>query len=244
VRLAWRARGRAAEAFRHAAAPRATAPWRQADWCAVDLELTGLDPRTDEIIAIGAVPIQDGRLILGRSYYSLVRPGRAPSRTAVVIHKLRTVDLADAPPLSEAIDGLLTVLAGAVPVFHTAWVEQAFLGRALRARRVRLPDAADTEVLGRRWAAGREAGLPSHAGREAGVGSHLGLARLAELLGLPAETPHHALGDALTTAKAFIALASLLDAREPQTAGSLVAGSLVAVTDDPARAGGRRFGPA
>jgi DNA polymerase-3 subunit epsilon len=55
--------------------------------------------------------------------------------------------------------------------------------------------------------------------------SHLGLARLAELLGLPAETPHHALGDALTTAKAFIALASLLDATEPQTAGSLVAAS-------------------
>jgi DNA polymerase III subunit epsilon len=229
VRLGWRGRGRAAEAFRHTAAPRATAPWRQAEWCAVDLELTGLDPRTDEIIAIGAVPIHDGRLILGRSYYSLVRPGRAPSRTAVVIHKLRTADLADAPPLSEAIDGLLTVLAGAVPVFHTAWVEQAFLGRALRGRRVRLPDAADTEVLGRQWMAGREAGVPSH----------LGLARLAELLGLPAETPHHALGDALTTAKAFIALASLFDAGEPQTAGSLVT-----ATADEAPAGGRRFGPA
>jgi DNA polymerase-3 subunit epsilon len=228
MRLGWRGRGRAAEAFRDTAAPPATAPWRQADWCAVDLELTGLDPRSDEIIAIGAVPIHDGRLILGRSYYSLVRPGRAPSRTAVVIHKLRSADLADAPPLSEAIDGLLTVLAGAAPVFHTAWVEQAFLGRALRGRRVRLPDAADTEVLGRQWMVGRAAGVPS-----------LGLARLAELLGLPAETPHHALGDALTTAKAFIALASLFDADEPQTVGSLVTATAV-----PAPGGARRFGPA
>ncbi|MGH2870485.1 MAG: 3'-5' exonuclease [Solirubrobacteraceae bacterium] len=247
--MAWGARGRAAEAFRHADAPDSAAPWREADWCAVDLELTGLDPGTDEIIAIGAVPIHDGRLILGRSYYSLVRPGRAPSRTAVVIHKLRTADLADAPPLSAAIDGLLAVLAGTVPVFHTAWVEQAFLGRALRRLRVRLPDAADTEVLGRRWAAGREDGVPSHLGGEAGVPSHfgggggapshLGLARLAELLGLPAEPPHHALGDALTTAKAFIALASLLDAGEPQTAGSLVRAGA-----DEAPAGARRFGPA
>ncbi|MGI9184693.1 MAG: 3'-5' exonuclease [Solirubrobacteraceae bacterium] len=228
MRVARRARGRAADAFRHAPTPPAAAPWRQADWCAIDLELTGLDPRADEIIAIGAVPIQDGRLILGRSYYSLVAPGRAPSRAAVLVHKLRSADLAQAPPLSEAIDGLLGVLAGTVPVFHTAWVEEAFLGRALRRRRVRLPAAADTEVLGRRWAAGRETIVPSH----------LGLARLAELLGLPAETPHHALGDALTTAKAFIALASLFDAAEPQTAGSLVA-----ATADEAPARARRFGP-
>lgn len=229
MRVAWRARGGAAEAFRDAARPQAAAPWREADWCAVDLELTGLNPRTDEIIAIGAVPIHDGRLILGRSYYSLVRPGRAPGRAAVLIHKLRAVDLADAPPLLEAIDGLLAVMAGRVPVFHTAWVEQAFLGRALRRRRVRLPAAADTEVLGRRWVAGRQVDVPSH----------LGLARLAELLGLPAEAPHHALGDALTTAKTFIALASLLDAATPQTAGSLVA-----ATADEVPAGARRFGPA
>ena len=49
----------------------------------------------------------------------------------------------------------------------------------------------------------------------------LSLARLASVLGQPAEDPHHALGDALTTAKAFIALASHLDATRPQTVGSL-----------------------
>jgi DNA polymerase-3 subunit epsilon len=49
----------------------------------------------------------------------------------------------------------------------------------------------------------------------------LSLARLCSLLGIPGETPHHALGDALTTAKAFIALAGHLDAQTPQTVGSL-----------------------
>ena len=38
------------------------------------------------------------------------------------------------------------------------------------------------------------------------------------------EPPHHALGDALTTAKSFIALAALLDTLEPQTVGSLTRG--------------------
>ena len=51
--------------------------------------------------------------------------------------------------------------------------------------------------------------------------ARLSLARLARVLGQPAETPHHALGDALTTGKAFIALAGHLDALEPQTVGCL-----------------------
>jgi DNA polymerase III epsilon subunit-like protein len=42
------------------------------------------------------------------------------------------------------------------------------------------------------------------------------------MLGLSPEPAHHALGDSLTTAAAFIALATHLDAVEPQTVGSLV----------------------
>ena len=201
----------AAARFKQTPQPSPETPWREAPWCAVDLELTGLDARADEIIAIGAVPIEDGRLLLGRAMYTLARPDRAPKRAAVLIHKLRLADLAGAPALPEAIDELLDVVAGRVPVFHTAVVERTFLGRELRRRRVRLPADADTEVLGRRWLRGRDGAAP------AGIS----LARLAQELGQPAEDPHHALGDALTTAKAFIALASHLDAAEPQTVGSL-----------------------
>jgi DNA polymerase III subunit epsilon len=149
--------------------------------------------------------------VLGKSVYTLARPGRAPSVASVLVHKLRLADLAGAPPLGEAIDPVLEVMAGRVPVFHTAIVERTFLGRELRRRRVRLPPEADTEVLGRVWLRQRDGAAPAG----------LPLARLAALLGQPAEDPHHALGDALTTAKAFIALASHLDAAEPQTVGSL-----------------------
>jgi hypothetical protein len=40
-------------------------------------------------------------------------------------------------------------------------------------------------------------------------------------LGLPVHRPHHADGDALTAAQAFIVLATHLDSFEPQTLGSL-----------------------
>jgi DNA polymerase-3 subunit epsilon len=227
VRLWARPEGAAAR-FKSTPQPKPGTPWRHAGWCAVDLELTGLDPRSDEIVAIGAVPITDGQLILGESLYTLARPDRPPKTPAILVHKLRSVDLADAPSLSEAIDQLLDVLAGRVPVFHTAIVEETFLGRELRRRRVHLPPDADTEAIGSAWLQERDGAAPAG----------LSLARLASLLGQPAEDPHHALGDALTTAKAFIALASHLDAVRPQTVGSLCA--LAA----PARVAARRFGPA
>lgn len=205
--------------------PAPDTPWREAEWCVVDLELTGL-ARSDEIISIGAVPVRGGALMLGESLYTLARPDRAPTHASVLIHKLRHADLLHAPPTDEAIELLLDKLTGRVPVFHTSMVERNFLGREFRGRRLRLPEDADTEVLGRRWLTERDGTAPSG----------LSLARLARLLGQPGEDPHHALGDALTTAKAFIALAGILDAQEPQTVESLTVGARSAV---PAR----RFGP-
>jgi DNA polymerase-3 subunit epsilon len=110
-------------------------------------------------------------------------------------------------------------------VFHTAAVERAFLGRELRRQWLRLPPAADTEVLGRIWL--HQRGTDLHG---------LPLSGLARRLGQRAATPHHALGDALTTATAFIALATHLDRARPQTVATLVrAGNQLATA--------RRFGP-
>jgi DNA polymerase-3 subunit epsilon len=205
-------RSEAAAAFDAAGRPSSRTPWREARWCALDLELTGLDPSNDEIIAVGAVPIEDGRLMLGESRYTLVRTERRSEHNAVLVHKLRVADLADAPPLDEALELVMELLSGRIPVFHTAVVERMFLKPLFAALRVRLPAAADTEVLGRLLVLER-------GGTASG---HLSLDRLAEMLGQSGEAPHHALADALMTGQAFIALASHLDAIRPQTIGSLV----------------------
>ena len=210
-----RRRSAVAGTFTSAGRPAGSIPWREANWCAVDLELTGLDPRRDEIIAIGATAVQQGRVVLAKSFYTLVHSSRRSEPGAVLVHKLRVADLISAPPPEEAIELLIAALTGRVPVFHTAAVERAFLGRAFSRHRVRLPAAADTEVMGRRWLRERDGAAPAG----------LALSTLSRLLGQQAETPHHALGDALTTAGAFIALATHLDAREPQTIGSLLSSS-------------------
>jgi DNA polymerase-3 subunit epsilon len=215
-----------AAAFAGAPRPARDTPWREASWCALDLELTGLDPGSDQIVAIGAVPIEDGRPILAEALYTRVRAAKRSSPRALMIHGLDAADLAGAPVLEQALDRVVELLAGRVPVFHTAAVERVFLGRALRAAGVALPAAADTEALGRLWLAARDGSAPRW----------LGLDALARALGHPDARRHHALSDALTAANAFIALAEHLDVRRPQTVGSLV------------RAGdrlgsGRRLGP-
>ena len=178
--------------------------------------MTGLDPRSEEIIAVGAVPIEDGRIVLGGGMYTLVRTTRRSQHGAVLVHKLRVPDLADAPPLEEAIDRLLELL------------DRARARVPHRGDRAQLPRAPVRRAGGcgcRRSRTPRRSGGRGCATATASAPEGISLGGLAGVLGQPAETPHHALGDALTTAKAFIALASLLDTVAPQTVGSLVAAS-------------------
>jgi DNA polymerase III subunit epsilon len=206
----------AARAYRDAARVPAGTPWREASFCVVDLELTGLDPRHHEIVSWGAVCVEGGRVVCGTAAEGLARPERGVPAEAVRIHGLRPADLADAPPLPEALDGLLQVMTGRVLVAHAAWVERGFLGRALRARGVRLrTPVLDTCALGRLWLAGTGVTPPSVVSLEG----------LAGALGVPSSRPHEASGDAFTTAQVFVALATLLEAAGPETVDTLAAAS-------------------
>jgi DNA polymerase-3 subunit epsilon len=199
-------------AYATAKLPRGRTPWRETRWCAVDLELTGLDPREHEIISFGAIPIEDGRIQLQAAVEGLARPAGAISEASIRVHGIRAADLARAPRLADAIGPLLNAITGRPLVVHAAAVERAFLGRALRARGLRLRGPLiDTEVLGCLW-------LHERDGRAPGT---LTLGDLAAALGLPADRPHDALGDALTTAQVFLALATHLDALHAETVGSL-----------------------
>jgi DNA polymerase III subunit epsilon len=201
-----------AVAYKRARLPPARTRWSAASYCAVDLELSGLDPKRDEIISFGAVPIEHGRVQLDAAIQGRVRPLGAISEAATRVHGLRAADLEQAPPLDAAIDPLLATMAGRVPVVHVAAVERGFLRPALRRQGLRLPRAMiDTSVLGSVWLLLRD-------GRRQ---QRLALSDLALALGVPVHRPHDALGDALTTAHAFIALAGRLDAHRPETVRSL-----------------------
>lgn len=204
--------------------PPASTPWREAAYSVVDLELTGLDPSEHEIVSFAAVSVAGGRIQLRDSLHRIVRPRRVPDPQTIRIHGLREQDLAAAPALDQVLGGLIESLTGTVLVAHAAAVETGFLRSALSSRGLDLRNpVVDTAALGiELWRLRGEPPLrPSGDESATAAISSPGLAELARALGLPVHRPHHADGDALTTAQVFLALATHLEEFGLVTVGSL-----------------------
>lgn len=186
--------------------------WRNMLYCAIDLETTGLNLKTDEIISIGAVQIRDARINSAENYYQEVRPEHMPSPSSILIHGIRAVDLASAPPIGKIFPDFAERLTGAVVIAHAAWVESAFLEDHLESVNVNIANRLiDTASLARVSGA-----------VEVNLEREPSLEHLARSLKLPAYSPHHALGDALTTAIVFLALATELERQKLRKGKSLL----------------------
>lgn len=175
-------------------------PWRSATFCVVDVETTGLDLRRDEIVSIGAVKVREGR-VTAETYYSLARPRGEMSAQSMAVHAILPDDVEAARPIEDVLAEFRVYADGAALVAHAAWVERAFINRALKSSGQRLPAAIiDTAALAR------------HLGMEGTGGREPSLEFLARRLELPVHSPHHALGDAMTTAVVLLAVVSQLEA--------------------------------
>jgi DNA polymerase III subunit epsilon len=178
----------------------------------VDLETTGLDPRREGVISFAAVPVEGGRIVVGETVTGLVRPAAPPPPPSIEVHGLRAQDLAAAAPPPGALEPLVRAMRDRILVAHVAGIERAFLRPHLRLPERWLPRrAVDTALLWRLLGIHRGEGDPGPCS----------LAELAASLGLPAHRPHDAEGDALTTAQAFLALATHLEAHGRGTVAAL-----------------------
>ena len=204
----------AARAYRETPMPDPSMGWRDVTFGVIDLETTGLNPGSDEIISFAFVTVAGGRVRLADVRHQLVRPHRMPDGESIRIHGLRPADLEDAPPLSEILDGLLEAITGRALVAHIAAVERSFLSAALEEYGLSLRNPiVDTAALA--------VELGRRTGRSSRKREPVGLSDLARSFRLPVHRPHHADGDALTTAQVFLALATHLDGPEPLTLGAM-----------------------
>ena len=98
-------------------------------YAALDLETTGLDARTDRIVEIGVV-LLDEQGSPEREWESLVNPLRPMGATE--IHGVRGAEVAQAPSFSELLPQVERLLRGRILVAHNVRFDLAFLNEAFR----------------------------------------------------------------------------------------------------------------
>lgn len=161
---------------------------------AVDTETTGLSPIDGHaLVEVATVSLEGGTI--GETWSSLLQPGRPIPPDATAVHGISDAMVAEAPAPADVIALLRQRCGDLTLVFHNVSFDLPFIMGALRraGQPPLLNPIVDTLGLAR--------GL-------AGPGSN-SLGALAARYGLPGEPRHRALGDALTTAHLFMALAAV-----------------------------------
>ncbi|MGY1662296.1 exonuclease domain-containing protein [Geodermatophilus sp. SYSU D00705] len=92
----------------------------------IDVETTGLSPRTDRVVEVGVV-LLDERGEVEAEFETLIDPGRDVGPTGV--HGIRASDVVEAPTFADLAPYLRSLLAGRVVVAHNALFDLRFLAR-------------------------------------------------------------------------------------------------------------------
>ena len=159
-----------------------------------DLETTGFSAKSDRIIEIGAVKVQNGKII--DRFSTFVNPEiPIPLR----IEKLTSINdnmVIDAPKIEEILPSFMEFCEGSVMVAHNADFDMSFI--AANCERIGLPcdfTIVDTVAMSRYLIIG--------------LGKYK-LDRVAKALGIVLENHHRAVDDAECTALIFLKLCKML----------------------------------
>ncbi len=93
-----------------------------------DLETTGLNPKRDRIIEVGAIKIINGKEVDHRSFF--VNPGMKLPARIIEITGIQDEDLRDANTIQEEIDDLLTFIGDLPLLGHNILFDYSFLKKA------------------------------------------------------------------------------------------------------------------
>ena len=174
------------------------------EWVALDCETTGLNPRSDEIIAIGAVRIVGNRVLTSERLDLLVRPEHGVSAESIRVHRLREQDVQDGVPAEEAMRRLLHFIGARPLVGYYLEFDVAMINRTLK-RTLGLTLPQEKIEVSRLYYDHVFQQLPPHKQQE-NTEIDLRFATIMDALGLPTREAHDALNDAVMAALAFITL--------------------------------------
>ena len=98
----------------------------------LDTETTGLNPKKDEILSIGAVKIKDNKILISETFEVFVKPSKKISEKSIKIHQIRECDLQNAIAPKEAIFKLLKFIKSRPIVGYYIKFDIAILNRYIK----------------------------------------------------------------------------------------------------------------
>ena len=184
-------------------------PLQDLTFVVFDSETTGLNPAKDEVVQLGAVRVVNGKIVNGETFDTLVNPGIPIPPGSTKVHHVDDRMVAAAPRFDTVCKSFHRFAERAVLIAHNAPFDMAFLRReGNRSGLTFEHPVLDTVHL---------------SAVVFGASAEHTLDALCQRLDvtIPAEMRHTALGDAVATARALVAMLPILEARAIGTFGQL-----------------------
>lgn len=170
------------------------------EWVSLDLETTGLDPRSDHILSLAAVPVRDGAVRMSERFTRNVRAERAFGIDSIRHHRITPEEAAAGGGVLATVREFVAWLGPRRLLGYNIGFDIAMLAPHVRAiTGFELPNPADD------LADAAQAAL-RRVSPDAAAAANLAFDRIAGNLGVPILGRHDALGDALTVAACWMVL--------------------------------------
>jgi DNA polymerase-3 subunit epsilon len=178
--------------------PSLDTPMKELPILAVDFETTGLNAKTDKLLSVGFVTMNNEQIRLNSSYHQIIKTKAKLQESNVIIHQITDAQKEQGQPLHTVVEQLLKALAGKVMLVHFARIERQFLQQACFELYGLVPDfpIIDTLVVAKRQLDKRDVAYDP---------SELRLSNLRHQFQLPDHHGHNALNDAIATAELLLA---------------------------------------
>ena len=172
---------------------------REAFYVVFDTELTGLNPKRDSIVSIGALKVFGTRIDIGNPYYRIVEPQSQLTGRSVVIHGITPSEASECPKIDKLLPEFLDFCGGGIMVGHFVTIDLAFLNKEMtRLFGLTLQNPSVDTYLLYQWLRKQEENICAF---HNGIGEHVDLMTLAKKYSIPVSDAHNALSDALVTAQ-------------------------------------------
>ncbi|MBD3824858.1 MAG: 3'-5' exonuclease [Epsilonproteobacteria bacterium] len=102
------------------------------EYIVFDTETTGLNPKKDEILSIGAVKIKENKILSSQTFEVYLKPSGKIDAKSIEIHRIRPCDLEDAEEPQKAIEDFLNFIGCRTLVGYYLEFDVAMINRYIK----------------------------------------------------------------------------------------------------------------